>query len=472
MRPRPARLSPTGHLLVWSCVLGLLALGPISWAAAASVSPRELFQLGGVGQKELDTLVDGEPWSEANTPIIRRMLYRMQRDVTPGDMEHWSHGSPNLKRLAQEPEAYRLEVFELRGRLVSVTPYALSHDAERGGQPGTIWRCQVQLNPDGELVEILVAKVPEAWGDEVPRDDSVGAFAFFLKQAQGGSEGPAACFLTERLAWYPETYLGQLGMDVGLLDEVLVEAPPRPGPNGEPPKINWEARKLTETDHECFYQMLSSVGSAQPEQLSRWAQGDLRELGESGYSVVPLFNSPQTQQGRLVELSGVARRIVPVRVAEDDVMRRFGLEEYYQIYLFTDDSQDNPVVFCLTELPEGLPLGDGPGFGEAMTVAGFFFKTWSYQNSAIADGTRPQRQLAPLLIGRSAHWHPLNPPTMRTSTRIIGTVALLVALGVVWFVLRRFARGDRNFERQVRRRRPLGMSQVDWETFEADGDDA
>ena len=60
--------------------------------------------------------------------------------------------------------------------------------------------------------------------------------------------------------------------------------------------------------------MLAAVGRAEPGQLLRQAEAELPQVPRRvapdrpgrppGYSVKPLFNEPETQRGRLVELLG------------------------------------------------------------------------------------------------------------------------------------------------------------------------
>ncbi|NLS97417.1 MAG: hypothetical protein GXX96_35200 [Planctomycetaceae bacterium] len=427
-----------------------------------------MFEAAGIGNEQLATLAEGDPCQPSSGKILQQMLYRIRQDVRPGDLERWSLGDLDLQRLTDDPEAYRLQVFRLRGRVVSVESCPLSSQGKDDVEFASIWRCRMHLDSDERTVDVLAAHVPKAWSVGKTIDEPAGAMAFFLTTLPPDGDGAAPCFLADRMAWYPPTFLGRLGMDVGLLDDVVVEPPPQRSPDGSSPDVNWATRQLTESDRECFYQMLKAVGAAEDGQLNRWAQEELKALGESSFSVVPLFNAPQTQQGKLVELTGVARRILPVRVSEKEVVDRFGIEEYYQIYLFTDDSQDNPIVFCLHELPKGLPLGDGPGFGEQLTVPGFFFKTWSYRVPAVVADGKPQRQLAPLLIGKSARWHPVKAPSgLSPLERLIGTVLLLLILGVVWWIFRQFARGDREFARQVRRRPSAAISETDWESLDS-----
>ena len=82
-------------------------------------------------------------------------------------------------------------------------------------------------------------------------------------------------------------------------------------------------------ERECFYQMLAAVGRAKPGQLLREAEelldtasDERRRADDEAFSVVPLFNDVPGQRGRLVVLSGVARRVERIRVEDPDIRRR------------------------------------------------------------------------------------------------------------------------------------------------------
>ena len=51
--------------------------------------------------------------------------------------------------------------------------------------------------------------------------------------------------------------------------------------------------------------------------------------------------------------------------------------------VFTEDSQNRPLVFCVRELPPGMPTGGD--LREPIRVAGFFFKSWRYRTCATLD---------------------------------------------------------------------------------------
>jgi hypothetical protein len=184
--------------------------------------------------------------------------------------------------------------------------------------------------------------------------------------------------------------------------------------------------------------------------LTRAAEQQLEQSGAASSSVVPLFNDPKEQRGRLVMLEGTARRVVRVAV-DAETAARFGFDHYYNLFLVTDDSQGNPLVFCVRWLPEGMPLGDGPGYGERVRVAGFFLKSWAYRPHAAAqtggpeDGLKPRLQLAPLLIGREPVWYPQQQPAANWLLGLIlGGLFALLLLGI-WLALWWYGRADKRF---------------------------
>jgi hypothetical protein len=242
------------------------------------------------------------------------------------------------------------------------------------------------------------------------------------------------------IGWHPATPLGELGMDVGLLDDLT------------------DKRHIAAEESEAFYQMLAAVGRAKPGQLHREAQAILRDAGEDyvrkdgkGFSVVPLFNRAAKQRGRLFELAGTARRVVRIRVSDPDIIARFGIDHYYEMAVYTDDSQNNPIMFCVRQLPKGMPIGDSAQFGEYVRVAGFFFKTWGYGAQRPVEMPEEmrehtvQRQLAPLLIGREPVWYPTEKPADNTVANAIGGALFVLVLLGIWIALWRYSRGDKKF---------------------------
>jgi len=296
------------------------------------------------------------------------------------------------------------------------------------------FRCRLQLDASEETAEVYTENVPAAWQKGAELDAPGGAFGVFLKLGRRNAGRPTLIFAARRLAWYPDDLLGRLGMDVGLLDDLKDREP------------------LTAQDSEAFYQMVAAVGRAEPRQLLRQAEADLPHVprqwrwtdqdGQDRYSVKPLFNEPETQRGRLVELSGTARSITEIHIDDPEIVARFGFDHYYQVLLFTDDSYDKqwnpqPLTFDIRELPKGMPYGNLRQYGETIRIAGFFFKTWSYSVAKVFDSAEKSNpstrlQFSPLLIGRELVWHPAPKPADTTSTTVVIGVLFLMFMLLIW----------------------------------------
>jgi len=211
-------------------------------------------------------------------------------------------------------------------------------------------------------------------------------------------------------------------MDVGLLDDIE------------------NRRGLVAGDRECFYQMLAAVGRGADPNLSDGADDKYRD-------VVPLFNEPDDAQGRLYELEGTARRAMRIAVVDEDVRERLGFDHYYEVDVFPDDAQGNPVVFCMRELPARMP--QGPEIEERVRAAGFFMKVWRYRRFRPSDtaeqgeGGEPVLQLAPLLIGREPVWIPAPGLARNNYAAAVLGAMFLVVLGGIWLVVWRSSRTER-----------------------------
>ena len=409
-------------------------------------NPRAMFLALGIDGSYFDQLADGQPIGAMEKETLLRILYRL-RVFPPVELNRWALDAEGLDKALQQPDQSRGRIFRLRGRATQVEPIRTAAETAQRYELAQYYRCRVRLDSPPRAADIYTENVPAAWRKDGQVDAPVGALGVFLKLGQDLDGQALLIFAAKRLTWYPDDLLGRLGMDVGLLDSVKNEKP-----------FNLDSPD----DREAFYQMLAAVGRAKPGQLLRRAEENLPKTpenwrwtnrqGQEQYSVVPLFNEPDSQRGQLVELSGVARRIERVPVGEPDIVARFGIDHYYQVSLFTDDSQGNPLTFCVRELPRGMPYGNLPRYGEAVRIAGFFFKTWSYRVPKTADpalgpdAPKTVQQLSPLLIGRSLTWRRTPPPPAdnRFSNILIGGLFALVMV-IVWFVAWRTRRRERKW---------------------------
>jgi hypothetical protein len=200
-------------------------------------------------------------------------------------------------------------------------------------------------------------------------------------------------------------------------------------------------------ERECFYQLLAAAGRANPQDLFQLTE----RSQEDDYSVVPLFNEPAQQHGRLVAFTGTARRAILVKLdpqREADIIRRLGADHYYQVEIFTQDSQGNPLVFCVRELPAGMPQGSE--IYETVRIPGFFFKSWAYRVQSPEGDAAAGHQLAPMLVGNQVRWLRIDSGRSPLAGAIGGGLFLAALAGLfvaVWF----YNRGDRRFRRRDQR---------------------
>jgi hypothetical protein len=179
----------------------------------------------------------------------------------------------------------------------------------------------------------------------------------------------------------------------------------------------------------------------------------LRRADEGRYSVAMLFNDPEPQIGRLFVFDGLARRAVRVEVPHD-ISERYGFDHYYELEVFTDDSQNYPLIFCVRELPESFPVGSD--IRVPVRVPGFFFKNWLYNTTgrplsgkATGDGpTGSQAQFAPLLIGSSPIVLQTQQAAPLAGSYVLGGLFVLALVGI-WGAAVWFARDDRRFRERT-----------------------
>jgi len=243
---------------------------------------------------------------------------------------------------------------------------------------------------DGVVADLFTPSIPNAWKLEEPMQERVAMFGIHVKTYNG-----IPVFAAPAIQWFPETWLGNLGFDVASFDQVPVSRVTELDNHDE--ETNRLMFKFTEADREPFYGLLRAVSETPAGWLEEEAK---RTYAETPFSVTDLFNRPHETRGKPILLRGTAKRIVPTPVADQEARALFGIDHYYQIYLFTDQSQGNPIVVCVRSLAAGMPVGDGTDFLEPITVAAVPYKLWIYETP-----TGPH--YAPILVGREPTWHPI-----------------------------------------------------------------
>ncbi|MEX2113776.1 MAG: hypothetical protein WD845_11360 [Pirellulales bacterium] len=462
-------------VVLFAAWLTSLAAQEPAAAVQQSLSPREFLKLFDVDEARLAAFTDGHPLEGAQRDELLDILYRLRRYPLAA-ADQFSQSVEAVSTIAADPSAARGQMFLLAGRVTRVERVLLDEAQRERLLLSAYYRCTF-VTDQGPTAEVCALHVPAAWQLDEALDERASARAMFLKllpaneQIDADAGQPASApllFVAQRVAWHPDTALGKLGMDYGLFDDV---------------------RDKTGLDErETFYQLLASVRRADDAVLRRTARQQLAaeqphwqstvdaksasaaersaarrslERAAAGASdVVPLFNDPAGQRGKLVTVQGEALRAIEIRVDDPDIVQRFGIRRYYEVEMLTDDSQNNPVVCCVAQLPPGMPLGNN--IHEGVRVTGFFLKSWGYRPGGAIAG---QHQLAPLIVAGTLSR--IAPPAADGSGAWIagGLLVALVAAAIVMFFIRRADRRAMAAAQQARTELPERLS---LESFEDD----
>lgn len=184
----------------------------------------------------------------------------------------------------------------------------------------------------------------------------------------------------------------------------------------------------TEHDTEPFYTLLADVASYTRGELETRAAAD-------SVSVRELFLTPEKLRLRAVTLDGIVKRVVETPTS-DSVRARWQIDRYYQLYLFPRESDGNPVVACVADLPAGIVTGDA--VTEDVRVIGLYYKLWMYESR---EG---RVQVAPVIVtGDVTRFAP--PLAAGREWNVNVSFALFAALIGTWMVVRVWQRGRRGF---------------------------
>ena len=472
-------------------------------ATSVDAEFKNLMRLAGWNTERWDAFGDDRPLTDAEREELLPLLHRL-RSFDAASLDAWSRKASSPAELIANSQQYRGELIRLSGRVRRVAVRNLAaNEAARFEMP-SYYECEMDLDSGAQAI-VFATRVPKDWRLDESIDEPAVAAAVYLKRGPlGDNNSPSVWAAARHIAWLPtqvnepivsfgESLLGEVGMDVGLLDSIRNHLPIRP------------------EEREAFFAMLGAAGRGGANQLIRFAERDLetvqqtwsREVSSADksrsalarevvtraqkglYSVAPLFNDPDSQVGRLVSIEGIVRRVVRVEVGEtpdgkpSDVQGRFGIDHYFEMDVFTDDSQNRPIIVCVRELPVDFPTGTG--LTEPIRVAGFFFKSWHYfphraaRTSAAEDAAAQidaaRGLISPLIIGRA----PVVLSTEEkpgTLTGPIGVGLFLIALASTWGLVWWYSREDRGFHERTLAPRfslPAGQSLDDLNLTDAAG---
>ena len=145
---------------------------------------------------------------------------------------------------------------------------------------------------------------------------------------------------------------------------------------------------------------------------------------------------PQVYHGELVTLRGHVWKLLKVPVGPND----YGLDELYEAWLYTDDSQSHPAMIVCTSAPEGMVEEFNRSKRlDHITVTGYFFKMIGYIDQ---EG---EALFAPMIVGQRFEWRPrksAGAPLIPAAYIAVTVIAVALA---AFYIVRRTARKDRQF---------------------------
>jgi hypothetical protein len=446
-------------------------------AARGQDAIRQLLAASGVDDEALASVPNAAPLTAEQENVIRKVLYRLRR-LSPEQLERESvEVASVLLPAASDAQAARGAVLQAAGRAVELQRVG---PRTADDQHGALFRCRLELDDTGTSAVVWTDRVPSAWlGQALDERASVRGVLTRIDSDRAGRD--TLILLARGIAWHPDREglvdatigrlcLGTLGVDVSLLDEVVHDLP------------------LTSEDRPAFYGILAAVERLNTNDLVRiagkslaayaepWQQkaessirrgtDDQRELlaravvdaaREGKFSVAPLFLDASRQTGQLLLLEGIARRAVRIQVSRPLHGANGGRSspgdayEYFELEVFTADSQNLPLVVCLPSLPPEFPLGDS--IQERVRLAGFFFKKWRYDSrfplQRAPGPLRFQTASAPLVIAAEPVWPlPASPGVTRDWGWLAGGIFLVLVLFSclgLWL----WSREDRRFRRRI-----------------------
>ncbi len=392
--------------------------------------------------RELLDQPDG--WDDARQSLALRVLLRMAL-APPEFQAAWVDAAVGLADL-ESPPADRL--VSVAGRATRVAPMTLS--TPQGEATGRTTLDLVRIvSDDGTIVDVITESAPHSWPRWEAIDKPASVYGLPLAAAGGpiphSADGLAADWPTAphawllvapRVAWYPPTALGGLGMDHGLFDAVI------------------DGQKLTSADADAFYGLLAAAGRA--------GEGTIAAAAGAEHSIVPLIDPAQhwfaDHRGEAVAIDGVALRATRIEIDDPLRRRQTGLNHYWELFVFVNTplirvagriQETYPVVCCVGSLPDGMPTGQA--IHEHVRVACFALKTYAYPLTT-KGGVETKRE-SPLLVGGDVTWlPPPRPASSGPAGWLLQGLALIAVTGIAVAAWWGFRTGR---ERDRRRRQSL-----------------
>jgi hypothetical protein len=237
-------------------------------------------------------------------------------------------------------------------------------------------------------------------------------------------------FIADRVRWVPQSksdlvtgdgqsLLGAAGFDLGLLDDLKTR----------------NKRPIDKADTEMFYQMLAAVNLISESIGKKNWQKEV-----APFNLLEVLRNPEQYHGDLTLVRMEVRNVTRIKVEQEYIKNRVGIEEYYQLDGFVrfdasvkykgENGQEGavfkekyPVSICVNRLPSGWKVGSGQHHKAAFPA--FFFKIWAFPSGYQNKFSSNSMQQSPLLIA-------LDPMTVEPGQNSVDwtKVGLFVLFGV------------------------------------------
>ncbi|MDR0871723.1 MAG: hypothetical protein LBN39_13125 [Planctomycetaceae bacterium] len=411
-------------------------------------------QNSGAGLAQMLLKMDDTDWDtlgSEDVPLEQQIepvlagLYKLQHTVPASFLKTGvfrpfpDKGGLPLSALAEDPSQFRGKIFELKGDAVHVQELPLNPVQQKEYKSPAYYRCKITIGEN--TAEVLTFFVPAEWKRNEAIREHVLLRGIYIKRENGKQLTPL--LLSPKIEWYPNTFLGNLGFDVSSLEQVpalnIAALKNKDLQLPERKEILQRAFKFTAADRDPFYGLLKALSALPAGRLEQEARSENKT---NSITVADLFLKPAETRGKPVLLNGTAKRVVLTPVEDKEVQTLYGIDKYYQIYLYPKESQGNPLVVCVRSLPAGMPAGSDSDYAEEISVAAVPYKLWIYESAEKLegkDGNKPG--YAPLLIGRSPVWLPKTKPAEKVAPPSPALFyASFAVMFAVWFLLRAYRR--------------------------------
>jgi hypothetical protein len=162
--------------------------------------------------------------------------------------------------------------------------------------------------------------------------------------------------------------------------------------------------------------------------------GVMQKHADADVSFAVLMNQSPQFRGKPITVRGEIRRLLPFTASKNE----HDIKDLWEAWLFTEDSGLDPYRIVCTEIPPGIPQGDGRKYAVPVRVTGFFFKIEGYEG-------RGGLHTAPLLLAKTLRWLP--PPPVNENDNVLGAwivgLVCLTAVGLA-FTFWRISASDRS----------------------------